>query len=141
MRLLPQLCTPIRFISFSYGSCVIVASIPLALLSGAAPSETVPAWSPLLTMPATACLLAAGFIFIALFGERMARSRWYCLVAGLLLSAPFATGVLLLLTPKAQRLHPLGLLLLIPAGLAFMCSVWPLRFPASESETTTSLEP
>jgi hypothetical protein len=117
----------IRIASLTVGCFMIAASIPVALLAGAAPGDTVPTLSPLLIVPSVAFLMASGFLYVALSGPRLAESLFHRTIAAFLLAAPLAAGVWLLLTPEAQRLHVLGLLLFAPACVLFLCAVWPLR--------------
>jgi hypothetical protein len=106
---------------------MIVASIPIALLGGAAPSDTVPTMSPLLFVPLIACLMASGFFYVAILGQRLAGYRWHYWIADLLLTVPSATGIALLLSPEEQRLSFLGFVLFGPACVLFLCTIWPLH--------------
>ncbi|HEX8604320.1 MAG TPA: hypothetical protein VF774_16850 [Pseudoduganella sp.] len=117
----------IRIASLTVGCFMMVASIPIALLAGAAPGDTVPPLSPLLVVPSVALLMASGFLYVAISGPRLAGSWFHRAIAALLLAAPLAAGVWFLLTPEAQRLHFLGFLLFAPACVLFLCAVWPLR--------------
>ncbi len=86
----------VRLASLAFGGFVVMISMPLALLGGAAPSDQVRPFFALLILPVAACCIASGFIYIGALGHRMARSRLHYVFAGLLLTAPLALGIWLL---------------------------------------------
>jgi hypothetical protein len=117
----------VRLASLGLGCLVVVASLPIALLAGAAPSDTVSDVSPLLYVPLAALVLASGFLYVGIAARRLAASGWHRLVAGLLLAIPLVAGVFLLLTPPPQRLHPFGVLLVASACVVLVCAIWPFQ--------------
>ncbi|MGV7208917.1 hypothetical protein ACLB1G_13800 [Oxalobacteraceae bacterium A2-2] len=138
MKFSTLLSNTIRGISMTFGCLIVVASIPLALLGGAAPQDTVPTFSPLLTTPLAAFILASGFFYVAIFGRRLATSRWQYWFGGLLLAIPLGVGISLLRTPEEQRLHFPGLFFFVPACLLFLCSIWPLQLTVLDSKKDKS---
>jgi uncharacterized membrane protein len=137
MKLRQTLVTTIRVGSIAVGWLIIASSIPLAFLAGAAPSDTVPTWSPLIAFPLGGCLMASGFLYVGMLGQSLSRSRMHRMLAGSLLLAPLMAGIRLLLTPGHQGLHPFGFFLFVPACLSFLAAVWPFRPTPAERPTTT----
>lgn len=113
----------IRLTALGYGGCVILVSVPFALAAGATPSEYQPPVSPLLLIPAFACLLASGFLYVGVAGRRMASSRWHRLLAGLLLAVPLLWGARMII--HVDGLRDVGLLFAVPAVLTLAGAVWP----------------
>ncbi|WP_322403166.1 hypothetical protein [Massilia luteola] len=117
----------LRGAAFLFGCYIVLKSIFIALIGGAAPSDTVPTVSPLLTVPLIGFLMASGFFYVAVLGQRLANSRLRYRIAGLLLAVPLASGISLLATPEEQMLHATGFFLAAPACLLLLCAIWPLR--------------
>jgi hypothetical protein len=136
MNLRHTLAATVQVGSVAVGCLIIAASIPLAFLGGAAPSDTVPTLSPLVVYPLGGCLMASGFLYVGLFGQNLSRSKVRRVLAGLLLLVPFIAGMKLLLTPAHQGLHPFGFSLFGPACLSFLGAVWPFQLAPAERSTT-----
>jgi hypothetical protein len=117
----------LRGAAFLFGCYIVLKSIFVALIGGAAPNDTVPTVSPLLTAPVIGCLISAGFFYIAVSGQRLARSRRHYWIASLLLALPFTSGISLLVAPEEQMLHTTGFFLAVPPCFLFLCAIWPLR--------------
>lgn len=132
------LAASIRIVSFLFGCFIIVASIPIAFIGGAMPQETIPAVSPLLTVPLAACVLASGFLSFALFGGRAVNSLRQRVITTLLLMLPLALGASQLLSTIHPEMRGIGLFLFVPASAALVCSLWPCHasksFDARPSE-------
>jgi hypothetical protein len=124
----------IRLASLAYGGFVIMASMPLALLAGAAPSDIVGTPSALYVMRVAACLIASGFVYVGLSGRRMAKSRLHYVLVGVLLAAPMILGAWLLTPSSGYEWRPVGLFFLVPASLLFSCAVWPLHVTSKRAE-------
>jgi hypothetical protein len=138
MKLPQTLVATVQVGSVAVGWLIIAASIPLAFLGGAAPSDTMPTWSPLVVFPLVACLMASGFLYVGMHGRRLSKSKIHRVVAGLLLLMPLIAGTKLLLTPGYQGLHPFGFFLFVPACLSFLGAVWPFQLTRAEHSTTTA---
>jgi hypothetical protein len=117
----------LRGAAFLFGCDIVLKSIFVALLGSAAPSDTVPTVSPLLIVPMIGCLMASGFFYVALSGQRLARSRLRCWIAVFLLAVPLTSGISFLATPEEQMLHATGFFLTAPACVLLLCTIWPLR--------------
>ena len=126
----------IRLASLAFGAFVIMASIPLAMLGAAVPSEYAP--PPLLALPAAALLIASGFFYVGLVGRRMAKSRLHHVLAGMLLAVPLALGGSLLIASHGREWQLMGWFFLVPASLLFVCTVWPLHLTSSDGGPGTS---
>ena len=126
----------VRLLALGYGGCVILVSVPLAFSAGTTPSEYQPPISPLLLIPAFACLLASGFLYVGVAGVRMARSRWQRLLAGSLLAVPLLWGARMLI--HVDGLLIVGLVFLVPAVLTLEGAVWPWNL-ASWRDTPSDL--
>ena len=113
----------VRLIALGYGGCVILVSVLFAFSAGAPPGDYQPPVSPLLLIPAFACLLASGFLYVGVAGPRMASSRRHRLLAGLLLIAPLLWGARMVIHVDGLRI--VGLLFLLPAVLTLVGAVWP----------------
>jgi hypothetical protein len=124
-----MLVTAIQIASLTVGWLIIAASIPLAFIGGAAPSDTVPTWSPLVVVPLGACVLASGFLYIGVLGKSLTKSRAHRVFAALLLVAPLIAGMKLLLTSENQGLHPFGFFLFVPACILFWGQFGPFASP------------
>jgi hypothetical protein len=111
-----------------FGAVIVVVGVPFGLLGSAIPGDTVPDWSPLLTVPLTVLLLGGGFLYVGMFGHRLAVSWRRRALAALLLAPPLAAGMAISLMPGHPEMMPFAGLLLMPAGLLFLCAIWPLRF-------------
>lgn len=125
----------VRLASLAFGGFVVMISMPLALLGGAAPSDQVRPFFALLILPVAACCIASGFIYIGALGHRMARSRLHYVFAGLLLTAPLALGIWLL--TRGHEWQPVGLFFCVPAALVFACAIWPLHVTSETGEAQT----
>jgi hypothetical protein len=112
----------------------------IALLGGAAPSDTMPTVSPLMIVPTFGGLMAAGFFYVALAGHRLAKSRQRSCIAGLLLAVPLTSGIWLLATPEEQMLHTTGFFLAAPACFLLLCAIWPLRLTSVSSRPDDDLQ-
>lgn len=128
MTLSYRLTCLVRGAALLFGAVILVVGVPFGLLGSAAPSDTVPEWSPLLTVPLTVLLLGGGFLYVGLFGHRFAVSWRHRAFAALLLAPPLAAGMALLLTPGHPEMAPFAGFFLMPAGLLVLCAIWPLRF-------------
>jgi hypothetical protein len=120
-----MLAASIRILSFLFGCFIVVLSIPVAFIGGAAPQDTVPLISPLVTTPLAAFLLASGFLSFGVFGGATTSSRWQRSITALLLMLPLAFGAMMLLAPAHQLLRGMGLFFFVPALVTLLCNVWP----------------
>jgi hypothetical protein len=119
--------TLLRALCLCYAGFLIVSSLPLALLAAATPQGEpfTPAWQIILFVIGAATLLASGFLYVGLLGERMRSAVRHRAAAGVLLALPIAAGAVLLLTKGHPEMRPTGWFFLAPAALAFLCMVWP----------------
>jgi len=113
----------IRVAALALAVLMILASMPIAMLAGAAPSEYPSPVSPLLVIPACACVLASGFLYIGIAGRRMATSPWLRLLGGLLLVPTLVLGTVLLV--HRNQWGAIGSFFLVPSATLFACTVWP----------------
>lgn len=125
MKPLRMLVASIRILSFLFGCFIVVMSIPVAFIGGAAPQEAVPVISPLVTTPLAAFLLASGFLSFGVLGGAATSSRRQRSITALLLMLPLAFGAMMLLAPAHQMMRGMGLFFFVPASSALLCTVWP----------------
>jgi hypothetical protein len=113
----------IRLIALGYGGCVILVAVSMAMSAGPVPGEYQPPLSFMLLIPAFACLLASGFLYVGVVGQGMARSRWHRLLAAALLAVPLLWGARMLIHIDGLRM--VGLLFVVPTVLTLVGAVWP----------------
>ncbi len=120
-----------RILAFMVGCFIIVCSLPLAFGVGSVPSDTIPDVSPLLVVPAAACLLASGFLLFGIFGGATTCSTRQRIGTAVLLMLPLALGASMVFSRAHPEWSTIGLFFFVPASIALVCVVWPERWQAA----------
>ena len=119
--------TLLRVLCLCFGGLLILLSVPIGLMATIPPLDEsmTPLWEMMTIAIGLATVLASGFIYVGLFGERPQSVARHRLVAGVLLVMPIALGTQLLLAHGHPEMRPFGWFFLVPSVIAFVSFAWP----------------
>lgn len=126
--------TLLRALCLGYAAFLIVLSMALGLLASGMPQGEpfTPMWEIMTITIGLGTVLASGFLYPGLLGERGQGAARHRIAAGVLLAMPVILGALLVLGESHPEMRPLGWFFLPPAAVAFIGFAWPgLALPAS----------
>jgi hypothetical protein len=118
----------IRVLSGLVGSYILYRSATILAISFAMASggDTSPHWTALAMLIGLAFLVAAGFLYVCVFGDGMRRSKRHRIAAGILLALPIlGSATLALYSSSHPELDGMTLIPMAPAALIFLLAVWP----------------
>lgn len=115
----------VRYLSGLFGGCILFGGA-LLLVGAASPSDDVGRrWAALACLVGLLLLVAAGFLYVCLLGDRMRASVRHRIAAGVFLAVPILGGAKLLLAPAHPEMRDMGMTAMMAAALVFVLTVWP----------------